>query len=65
MLVGPFGIPAPFLVIAGATVVALPFVVRNSRRVDEVAEPPQQRLAFDLLRIRPFTGAVPSAARCG
>ncbi len=57
LLVGPFGIPAPFLVIAGATAVALPFVARNSR-VDETAEPPQQRLAFDLLRIRPFTGAV-------
>ena len=57
LLVGPFGIPAPFLVIAGATVVALPFVARNSR-VEETAEPPQQRLAFDLLRIRPFTGAV-------
>ena len=57
LLVGPFGIPAPFLVIAGATALALPFVARNSR-VDETAEPPQQRLAFDLLRIRPFTGAV-------
>ena len=57
LLVGPFGIPAPFLVIAGATVLALPFVARNAR-VAETAEPPQQRLAFDLLRIRPFAGAV-------
>jgi MFS family permease len=57
LLVGPFGIPAPFLAIAGAALLALPFVARNAR-VDETAEPPRQRLAFDLLRIRPFTGAV-------
>jgi MFS family permease len=55
-LVGPFGIPAPFLVIAGATVIALPFVARVE--VTEAVEPPVQRFAFDLLRIRPFAGAV-------
>lgn len=55
-LVGPFGIPAPFLVIAAATVIALPFVARLD--VQESAEPPTQRFAFDLLRIRPFAGAV-------
>jgi MFS family permease len=55
-LVGPFGIPAPFLVIATATVIALPFVARV--RVEEAVEPPVQRFAFDLLRIRPFAGAV-------
>jgi len=57
LLVAPFGIPAPFLVIAGATLLALPFVARNAR-VAETAEPSRQRLAFDLLRIRPFAGAV-------
>jgi MFS family permease len=55
-LVGPFGIPAPFLVIAGATAIALPFVARVE--VTEAVEPPVQRFAFDLLRIRPFAGAV-------
>jgi MFS family permease len=55
-LVGPFGIPAPFLVIAGATVIALPFVARVE--VTEAVDPPVQRFAFDLLRIRPFAGAV-------
>jgi MFS family permease len=55
-LVGPFGIPAPFLVIAGATLVALPFVARVE--VTEAVDPPVQRFAFDLLRIRPFAGAV-------
>ena len=57
LLVGPFGIPAPFLAIAAGTVVALPFVIRNSHG-SEAAEPTRQRLAFDLLRIRPFAGAV-------
>ena len=55
-LVGPFGIPAPFLVIAAVTVAALPFVARVD--VQESADPPTQRFAFDLLRIRPFAGAV-------
>ena len=57
LLVGPFGIPAPFLVIAAGTILAMPFVVRNAR-VAEAPEPPQQRLALDLLQIRPFAGAV-------
>ena len=59
LLVGPLGIPGPFLVIAGGTVVAIPFVVRNSRPTRTVTDDvPSQRLAFDLLRIRPFAGAV-------
>ena len=57
LLVGPLGIPAPFIAIAAATLLAMPFVVRNAR-VTESPEPPQQRLALDLLRIRPFAGAV-------
>ncbi len=56
VLVGPFGIPAPFLVIAVATIIALPFVARTA--VAEEATPTSQRFAFDLLRIRPFAGAV-------
>jgi MFS family permease len=55
-LVGPFGIPAPFLVIAATTASALPYVARVE--VKEAVEPPVQRFAFDLLRIRPFAGAV-------
>jgi MFS family permease len=59
VLVGPLGIPGPFLVIAGATVVAIPFVMRNARVPDAPSDAvPSQRLAFDLLRIRPFAGAV-------
>lgn len=56
VLVGPFGIPAPFLAIAVATAIALPFVARV--HVLETVEQPEQRFAFDLLRIRPFAGAV-------
>ena len=56
LLVGPFGIPTPFVVIAGASLVALPFVART--KVAETVAPTAPRFAFDLLRIRPFAGAV-------
>ncbi len=56
VLVGPFGIPAPFIVVAAGTLILLPFVARVS--VDERAGGSTKRLAFDLLRIRPFAGAV-------
>jgi MFS family permease len=56
ILVGPFGIGLPFLVIAVATVACLPVIARV--KVDESARAPRARLAFDLLRIRPFAGAV-------
>ncbi len=57
-LAGPFGIPAPFLVIAVLTVACLPVIVRV--RVDETAveDAPVERFAFDLLRHRPYTGAL-------
>ncbi|RLE22553.1 MAG: hypothetical protein DRJ50_07465 [Actinobacteria bacterium] len=56
VLVGPLGIPAPFIVVAATTAVLLPFVARV--HVEENTDPPRRRLATDLLRIRPFTGAV-------
>ena len=56
VLVGPLGIPAPFVVVAAATVVMLPFVARVA--VDEGTGTAHRRLAVDLLRIRPFAGAV-------
>jgi MFS family permease len=59
VLVGPFGIPAPFLAISAGTLAVLPFVWRT--RVAETASVDgvvTQRFAFDLLRIRPFAGAV-------
>lgn len=56
LLSDPLGIPAPFVVTAAASVIAVPFVARID--ITETVEPPEQRLAFDLLRIRPFAGAV-------
>ncbi len=56
LLVGPLGIAAPFLVIAAATLAAFPFVART--HVVETLEPTTQRFAFDLLRSRPYAGAV-------
>jgi MFS family permease len=56
LLVGPFGIPAPFIVVAVATACLLPFVARV--QVAESAVPPKRRLAVDLLAIRPVAGAV-------
>ena len=60
VLVGPFGLAAPFLVIAVATIAFLPLIARV--RVDEGGadasgvEP--ARFAFDLLRLRPYVGAL-------
>jgi MFS family permease len=60
VLAGPLGIPAPFLVIAGATLVLFPFVART--QVVETSEASAPRFAFDLLRLRPFAGAVAMAS---
>ena len=56
VLVGPFGIPTPFFVIAVATMCTLPLVLKV--HVAETEQTSQNRLAFDLLRIKPFAGAV-------
>ncbi len=58
LLVGPFGIPAPFLVIAVASLAVLPIIARV--RVDEAPEDErtQARFAFDLLKSRPYVGAL-------
>lgn len=58
VLVGPFGIPAPFLVIAAITLGVLPFVWRTHVHETSAVDVGPQRFAFDLLRIRPFAGAV-------
>ena len=59
VLVGPFGIPAPFLVIAVATLVCLPLVVSTHVEEADTAGPDTgTRFAFDLLRIRPYRAAL-------
>ncbi|MFK8024267.1 MAG: MFS transporter [Ilumatobacter sp.] len=57
VLVGPFGIPSPFIVVAVIALLLLPFVARVP--VDETSEAfrPTKRVAFDLLKIKPFAGA--------
>jgi MFS family permease len=57
ILVGPFGIPAPFIVVSVVALTLLPFVARVPVDETSVANRPRKRLAFDLLRIRPFAGA--------
>ncbi len=61
VLVGPFGLAAPFLVTASAAAVALPFVARL--QVAETIEPARERFAFDLLRHHSYASAV--ALGCG
>ena len=57
LLVGPFGIEAPFIAISVASLACLPLVIRV--RVDEsVPSGRESRLAFDLLSIRPLLGAM-------
>lgn len=58
VLVGPFGIPAPFLVIAVSTLVCVPLFARVHVVETPDEDQPEARLAFDLLRIRPYAGAV-------
>jgi MFS family permease len=57
LLVGPFGIPSPFIVVSVIALVLLPFVATVPVDETAVEDRPVNRLAFDLLRIRPFLGA--------
>jgi MFS family permease len=58
VLVGPFGIPAPFFVISAISLLLLPSVWRVRVAETTGADIPTQRMAFDLLKIRPFLGAI-------
>jgi MFS family permease len=57
VLVGPFGIAAPFIAVGAISLVLLPFVARVPVDETSVENRPHRRLAFDLLAIRPFAGA--------
>jgi MFS family permease len=58
ILLPMFGIPAPFIAVAIATGVVLVLILMQ--HVDEVSaeDAPTEKLAFDLLRIKPLLGAV-------
>lgn len=56
VMVGPFGLAAPFLTIAAVTLLLLPNLLRV--RIKEESSPAQQRLALDLLADRAVAGGV-------
>lgn len=56
VLVGPLGLAAPFVVVAGLSGVLVVFALRID--VHETTDVTAKRLAFDLLRIRAVAGAV-------
>jgi MFS family permease len=58
VLVGPFGIAAPFLLIATLTVVMYPLIARTHVAETDVDAEVPPRFAFDLLRIRPYLAAL-------
>lgn len=58
VLVGPFGIAAPFLVIAAATAAFLPFMARVHVEERQVEAGTEAKFAFDLLRNRPLVAAL-------
>jgi MFS family permease len=56
--VDAFGLAAPFLIISTLLLATLLGVSRLSVSEANIEDAPQQRLAFDLLRLRPILGAV-------
>ncbi len=62
VLVGPFGIKAPFLLIAGLTVAMYPLIARTRVAEPDVDAEIPPRFAFDLLRIRPYLAALSMGA---
>ena len=62
VLVGPLGIPAPFIVVSVVALALLPWAVSVSVDETAVEHRPVQRFAFDLLAIKPFVGAMMLAA---
>ena len=61
VLVGPFGIAAPFLVIVGATIVCLPLIARV--HVDEASPRPHRPGSTGQVRLRPAAPAAVRSAR--
>lgn len=58
VLVGPFGLAAPFIVVSAVTFAALVIVFSRPISIPAVEDDGSPRLALDLLRFRPFAGAV-------
>jgi MFS family permease len=62
LLVGPFGIAAPFLLIAALTVAIYPLIARTRVAETDTENEVPPRFAFDLLRIRPYLAALSMGA---
>ena len=62
VLVGPFGIAAPFLLIATLTVAIYPLIARMRVAETDNDDDVPPRFAFDLLRIRPYLAALSMGA---
>ncbi len=58
VLVGPFGLAAPFVVVSAVTAIALVVVFSRPIAVPPAEPDGTPRFAIDLLRSRPFAGAV-------
>jgi MFS family permease len=56
LLVGTFGLASPFVVVAGATLITVALSMRV--HVLETVEASTQRLAMDLIRLRPVAGGL-------
>lgn len=56
LVVGPIGLPAPFLMIAGASLLSIFIILRIT--VEERPEVESSKLAFDLLKNKPYAAAV-------
>lgn len=58
VLVGPFGLSAPFLVLAAITVGCMPVLIRTHIQETPAENEPQARFGFDLLRSRGLVAAL-------
>lgn len=58
LTVDPIGIPAPFVILAVATVVIAAMIFRSAIPETEADDQPSERFAFDLLRNRGVAGGV-------
>ncbi len=58
VLVGPFGLASPFLVIAGLCLACLPIISRVDVDESDPDDAHQARFAFDLLSSRPYQASV-------
>ncbi len=58
LTVGTFGLAAPFLIVVALLVLVGIGLLRLHVQEADIANAPKERLAFDLLRIRPLAGAI-------